>query len=220
MPQYLNQAMPELFVAVFMRSLRSAAMSTAAAQFHTMGTAIGYDIYQQNIMKGKSTATIHVTRLGIVFTILVSVILAYLLPISIIARATAMFMGLCTAAFLPLFIGALFWKRTTKAGATASLLVGSLSSLFWLTFVHAKEAAPLGISKAIFGMDTLLTGTWTVVDPIVIATPLSLIALIAVSFMTPQFSPEFLKKVFRNKFEEEEEDLEKTSHKATDSAGV
>jgi SSS family solute:Na+ symporter len=220
MPEFLNRAMPEMFVALFMLTLLSAAMSTAAAQFHTMGTAIGYDIYQQNIMKGKSMATIHVTRLGIVFTILVSVILAYLLPISIIARATAMFMGLCTAAFLPLFIGALFWKRTTKAGATASLLVGSLSSLFWLTFVHAKEAAPLGISKAIFGMDTLLTGTWTVVDPIVIATPLSLIALIAVSFMTPQFSPEFLKKVFRNKFEEEEEDLEKTSHKATDSAGV
>ena len=216
-PEYLNQAMPEIFVSIFMLSLLSAAMSTAAAQFHTMGTAIGYDVYQQSLMKGKSTATVHVTRLGIIFTILVSVILAYILPGSIIARATAMFMGLCTAAFLPLFAGALFWKRTTKAGATASLLVGSLSSLFWLTFVHAKEAIPLGICQAIFGKETLLAGTWTVIDPIVIATPLSLIVLIAVSLMTPQFSPDFLKKAFRRRFEDEE-DIEKTSYKATDSA--
>lgn len=221
MPTFLNHAMPEMFVALFMLSLLSAAMSTAAAQFHTMGTAIGYDVYQQSIMKGKSTATVHVTRLGIAFTILVAVVLAYILPISIIARATAMFMGLCTAAFLPLFIGALFWKRTTKAGATASLIIGSLSSLFWLTFVHAKEAVPLGICQAIFGKATLLSGTWTVVDPILIATPLSLLALIVISLMTPQFSPEFLKKAFRLRFEDEEEEmLEPASNKAVESTGV
>jgi SSS family solute:Na+ symporter len=220
-PTFLNHAMPEMFVALFMLSLLSAAMSTAAAQFHTMGTAIGYDVYQQGIMKGKTTATVHVTRLGIAFIILVSVVLAYILPGSIIARATAMFMGLCTAAFLPLFIGALFWKRTTKAGATASLVIGSLSSLFWLTFVHAKEAAPLGISQAIFGKATLLSGTWTVVDPILIATPLSLLTLVAVSLMTPQFSPEFLKKAFRLRFEDEEEEMsEPESHKAVESTGV
>ncbi len=219
-PEYLNRAMPELFIALFMLSLLSAAMSTAAAQFHTMGTAIGYDLYQQCLMKGKSTATVHVTRLGIIFTILVAVVLAYILPGSIIARATAMFMGLCTAAFLPLFAGALFWKRTTKAGATASLVIGSLSSLFWLTFVHAKEAIPLGICQAIFGKATLLTGTWPLVDPILIATPLSIIALVVVSLMTPQFSPEFLKKTFRRRFEDEEEASEKASHKATDSAGI
>ena len=45
MPTFLNHAMPEMFVTLFMLSLLSAAMSTAAAQFHTMGTAIGYDVY-------------------------------------------------------------------------------------------------------------------------------------------------------------------------------
>jgi SSS family solute:Na+ symporter len=221
MPTFLNQAMPEMFVALFMLCLLSAAMSTAAAQFHTMGTAIGYDVYQQSIMKGKSTATVHVTRLGIAFTIVVAIILAYILPGSIIARATAMFMGLCTAAFLPLFIGALFWKRTTKAGATASLVIGSLSSLFWLVFVHAKEAVPLKICMAIFGKETLLSGTWPLVDPILIATPLSLIALVAVSLMTPQLSPEFLKKAFRRRYEDEEEEKsESASHKTVESTGI
>ncbi len=211
-----------MFVAVFMLSLLSAAMSTAAAQFHTMGTAIGYDVYQHGLMKGKSgVSTVHVTKMGIAFTILVAVILAYILPGSIIARATAMFMGLCTSAFLPLYIGALFWKRTTKAGATASLVVGSISSLFWLVFIHAKEAVPLGICQALFGKETLLTGIWPLVDPIMIATPLSFLVLIVVSLMTPQFSPEFLKKAFSRRFEDEdEENSEKVSSSAADSAGI
>jgi SSS family solute:Na+ symporter len=221
-PAYLNSALPEMFVAVFMLSLLSAAMSTAAAQFHTMGTAIGYDVYQHGLMKGKSgVSTVHVTKMGIAFTILVAVILAYILPGSIIARATAMFMGLCTSAFLPLYIGALFWKRTTKAGATASLVVGSISSLFWLVFIHAKEAVPLGICQALFGKETLLTGIWPLVDPIMIATPLSFLVLIVVSLMTPQFSPEFLKKAFSRRFEDEdEENSEKVSSSAADSAGI
>lgn len=220
-PAYLNHAMPALFVAIFMLSLLSAAMSTAAAQFHTMGTAIGYDFYQHGLMKGKSSSsTVHVTKIGIAFTIVVAVILAYVLPGSIIARTTAMFMGLCTSAFLPLYIGALFWKRTTKAGATASLVIGSISSLFWLVFVHAKEAVSLGICQAIFGKETLLTGTWPLVDPIMIATPLSFLVLIVVSLMTPRFSPEFLKKAFRLRFEDEEEASEATSNSAADSTGV
>lgn len=222
MPEFLNQAMPETFVALFMLSLLAAAMSTAAAQFHTMGTSIGHDFYQQGLMNGKSTGTaVHATRLGIAFTILVSVALAYILPVSIIARATAMFMGLCTAAFLPLYMGALFWKRTTRAGATASLVVGSLSSLFWLVFVHAKEAVPLKICLAIFGKETLLSGTWPLVDPILVATPLSLLTLIVVSFMTVPPSAEFLKRAYRLRFEDEEEEMsEPASHKAVESTGV
>ncbi|KKG10624.1 sodium:solute symporter [Methanosarcina sp. 2.H.T.1A.6] len=222
MPEFLNQAMPETFVALFMLSLLAAAMSTAAAQFHTMGTSIGHDFYQQGLMNGKSTGTaVHATKLGIAFTILVSVALAYILPVSIIARATAMFMGLCTSAFLPLYMGALFWKRTTRAGATASLVVGSISSLFWLIFVHAKEAVPLKICLAIFGKETLLTGTWPLVDPILVATPLAFLTLIVVSLMTVPPSAEFLKKAYRLRFEDEEEEMsEPASHKATESTGV
>jgi SSS family solute:Na+ symporter len=50
---------------------------------------------------------------------------------------------LTAAAFLPMYAGAIFWKRMTKEGAIASLLVGTFSSLFWLTFVHGKEATAL-----------------------------------------------------------------------------
>ena len=137
-----------------------------------------------------------VTKIGIALTIIASVILAYELPISIIARATAIFFGLCSAAFLPLYTGALFWKRMSKEGAIASLLVGTFSSLFWLVFVHTKEAEPLGICQALFGKTTILSGTWTMVDPILIATPLAIIAAVVVSLVTQPSSKEHLNKCY------------------------
>jgi len=222
MPEYLNSAMPELFVMFFMLSLLSAAMSTSGAQFHAMGTAIGHDFYQEGVKKGKSKGTtIHATRFGIVFAILLSVILAYILPISIIARATAMFMGLCTSAFLPIYMGALFWKRITREGAVASLVVGSFGSLFWLTFVHAKEAIPIGICQAIFGKATLLSGTWPLVDPILIATPLAFLVAFVVSLATKPMPEKFLDKCYSLRPQDEDEDaLEQSAHKNADPASV
>lgn len=195
-PEYINNSMPDIFVILFMLTLLAAAMSTLSSQFHTMGTAIGHDFYREYLMKGKSGKTVTITKLGIAVTILASVILAYVLPISIIASATAIFFGLCAAAFLPMYIGALFWKRMTKEGAIASLIVGTFSSLFWLIFVHAKEATPLGISQALFGKATLLTGTWTVIDPILVATPLAMLTAIIVSLVTSPPSKEHLEACY------------------------
>jgi len=197
-PEYINSAMPEYFIIFFLLTLLAAAMSTLSSQFHTMGTAVGHDLYREFIMKGKAGKTVTITKLGIAVTIVASVALAYILPIGIIARATAIFFGLCAAAFLPMYTGALFWKRMNRQGAIASMLVGAFTSLFWLTFVHAKEASALGISKALFGVDTILTGTWTVVDPILIATPIAILTAIIVSLMTQPDPQEHIERCFRS----------------------
>ncbi|MDK2826232.1 solute:Na+ symporter, SSS family [Methanolobus vulcani] len=197
MPEYINSAMPDYFVVFFLLTLLAAAMSTLSSQFHAMGTAFGHDFYRQGVMNGKIGKTITVTRVGIAVTIFISVVLAYILPPGIIARATAIFFGLCAAAFLPMYSGAIFWKRMTRQGAVASLLIGTFSSLFWLTFVHAKEATALGICQALFGQATLLTGTWTLVDPILVATPLSFLVAIIVSLMTEPMAKEHVEQCFK-----------------------
>ena len=184
-PAYINSAMPDAFVILFMLVLLAASMSTLSSQYHTMGTSIGHDVYREYILNGNVGETVTITRIGIAVTILISVILAYLLPISIIARATAIFFGLCAAAFLPIYIGALFWKRMNKQGAIAGLVVGSISSLFWLTFVHEANAVPLGISQFLTGNETIISGTLTLVDPILIATPLAGLAAIVITLITP-----------------------------------
>ena len=184
-PHFINMAMPKWFAFIFLFALISAAMSTLSSQFHTMGTAVGRDIFEQIFGKeGKSSMSI--TRIGVVVMILFAVILAYMFDKqpAIIARSTSIFFALCASIFLPAYIGGLFWKRMTKEGAIASMITGLLISSFWLTFVHFKEAKELGICKLLFGTNSLLSGKIIFVDALVVALPLSAAVAILVSLMT------------------------------------
>ncbi len=180
-PLYINMAMPSWFTYVFMLTLLAAAMSTLSGQFHTIGTALSHDLYQKTGLM--------ISRLGILVALLVTVFLAYQLPAGIIAVATALFFGICAATFLPAYTAALFWPNATKPGVISSMLVGLCSSLIVMAFFHQKEAAALGISEALFGKTTLAGFPWVVVDPIVIALPLSTITLVAVSLITKHNQP-------------------------------
>jgi len=183
-PLYINASMPEWFVYLFMLTLLAAAMSTSSSQFHAQGTAIGRDIYE-TITRKKGHESVLLTRAGIVIAVIVAVTLGYLLPGNIIARGTAIFFGLCAAAFLPMYTCGLFWRRSTREGAIAGLVVGTFTSIFWMVFVHKSEAQALGIAKFILGRDLLITQMpWPVVDPIVIALPIAFLVTIAVSLVT------------------------------------
>jgi len=196
-PLYINKAMPEWFIYVFLVSLLAAAMSTLSSQFHTQGTSIGRDVYETLTGK-KGGNSVLITRLGIIVAIVIAVILGYILPGGIIAKGTALFFGLCTAAFLPIYALGLFWKRTTKEGAIAGLLTGTFVSLFCLLFLHKAEAVPLGISKMLLGREVLIsTMPWPYVDPVMISFPLALIVTILVSLMTKSPSKEHLDKCFK-----------------------
>lgn len=69
----------------------------------------------------------------------------------------------------------------------ASLWIGSAGSLFALIFLHRKEAAAMGICKTLFGKDGLLEAyPFPVIDPVLFALPLSVLAIVVVSLMTAQ----------------------------------
>ncbi|THB72125.1 MAG: sodium:solute symporter family protein [Gammaproteobacteria bacterium] len=182
-PQYINEAMPTWFVYLFMIGLLSAGMSTLSSQFHAMGTSVGHDFFKKFFPNKGNTVLI--TKVGIVIAIIISIILGYQLPIGIIARGTAIFFGICAATFLPVYVAALYWKGATKTGATASIIAGFIASLFSLLFLHAKESAAIGLCEMIFGKKMLIEAhPWPVVDPILIALPISAIVLIVVSLAT------------------------------------
>jgi SSS family solute:Na+ symporter len=184
MPLFITMAMPKWFSFVFLFALISAAMSTLSSQFHTMGTAIGRDIYEQLFKAGKSS--MFITRIGVVVMILCAVILSYIFDKqpAIIARSTAIFFALCASVFLPSYVGAIFWRKITKAGAITSMFVGLITSAFWLLFVHFQEAKALGFCKMIFGTDSLFSGKIIFIDALIFALPLSALAMIIVSLVT------------------------------------
>jgi len=198
-PTYINSAMPVWFVYLFMLTLLSAAMSTSSSQFHAMGAAIGRDVFERIIFKGKHTPySVAITRFGILAGVVVTVVLGYRLPGSIIAIATAIFFGLCASTFLPAYAGALFWKGITKAGAIASMFTGFLGTCLWLLFVHQKESEALGLCNLLFGKPTLANFPWTVVDPIVVMLPLSCVVMVLVSLMTKKVPGEHINKCFKH----------------------
>ena len=169
-PLYVNQAMPSLFVIIFMLTLLAAAMSTLSSLYHSMGTALVCDIWG----RGKECAlSLRANQYGIIVMMVASLILAFFLPVNIIARATAMFMGLCAAAFLPAFAVGVYARRPSTRAALASMLAGAISWFLWTAFVHAAESKPLGLCQALFGVPALGGLPWSVIDPIVIGLPIS-----------------------------------------------
>jgi SSS family solute:Na+ symporter len=182
-----------------MLTLLSAAMSTSSSQFHALGTSIGRDFFERIILRGRhSKYTIVITRIGILVGVLVTVILGYKLPGSVIAVATAIFFGLCASTFLPTYIGALFWKGMTKSGAIASMIVGFSGTAIWLLFVHQSESAALGLCNFIFNKPTLAQFPWTVVDAVIVMLPASLIVAFGVSFFTKKMNKEHVEFCFKH----------------------
>ena len=183
-PFFIDRAMPSWFTVVFMMCIVSAGMSTLSSQFHTMGVAVGSDAYSICTRTRNGQAGTRVVRLAVLASIVVSYAVCYLLSANIIARGTSIFMGICAATFLPAYFCALYWKRVTRRAAEISLCVGAFSSLFALFFLHRKESAALGLCQALFGTDCLFTSApWDMIDPILFSFPLSVLAIVIVSFL-------------------------------------
>ncbi len=183
-PAFLNTFTPPWFVTIFMVVLMAAGMSTISSQFHAMGTAAGRDII--NYEKSTSQKSMLATRIGTLITIILTVVLSYVLPQiwnGAIAIATGLFFGLCGAAFLPMYVGALYSKKLTKTAAISGMVAGFIASLLWMLLFHAKEAGVFGLVSALTGgaAQTLSSSTFIQnLDPLFIGLPVSILVTIIV----------------------------------------
>ncbi len=217
-PMYIKSAMPSWFGLLFMLSLLSAAMSTLSSQFHAMGTSLGRDFYEQGCRRGSAGGGVIATRLAILAGIIASVYLGYVLETrfgktgtEIVARGTAIFFGMCACAFLPMYLGGLWSRAITRAGAVWGMLAGAASSMLWMLFVHEKESTALLLCQKIFGVRSLginmVDGVevflkngpfiWAFVDPLIIGLPVAALVTVLVSMATRKFDQAHLDKCFQ-----------------------
>lgn len=201
-PMYVEKIMPDWYSGIFLLAMFAAAMSTLSSQYHVGGTSLARDIFN----KRQNTGTLSRSQIGVFLTIIAVVVWAWILPASVIARATAFFFGLCAATFLPMYFLGLYWKGMTKAGAVASMVGGCGMSMFWLLFIHLKEAKVVGLSQALFGKVTLVAdatvGSWVWllqwVDPNVVALPMSFLLAVTVSLATSKMEEKHLELCWAN----------------------
>ena len=205
-PSFIKSYVPGWFGILFLLSLLAAAMSTLSSQYHTMGTAIGRDVYE-NIVTSKGDSLV-INKIGILVGIIISIILTWLsskldVTIAIIATGTSLFFGLCAASFLPSYIGALYVKKMPSLAAKWSMISGFATSAFWIFFIHKKESSSLQLCNLIFKKPSLVEGmalsSLSMVDPIFIALPVSAIVIIILALvLKPDIDNEHMEKCFKD----------------------
>ena len=197
-PIFIREALPGVVLYLFFLTMLSAAMSTLSSLFHVTGSSIGHDFFRT--VTNARHDNLMVTKIGMIFGIILSIIFAMILPPGVVARGTAIFFGICAAAFLPAYFSALYWKGATKAGVWASIATGTVSSIIGLVFLHRKESASLGICQALFGKSELIsTHPWPFVDPFIYSLPLAAIVLVAVSLFSEKLPKNHISRCFKRK---------------------
>ncbi|OAT85267.1 sodium:solute symporter family protein [Desulfotomaculum copahuensis] len=192
-PSYINAVMPPAYIYLFMVTLLSACITTVNGLIHVQSVAFSRDLLATWNIKANPLT---LSRIGVLVGAVAAVVMAFILPVSIIARATAFWFGICAAGILPALLGAIFWRRVTKAAAVWSVALGYGVSIFGFVFLHASEAVPFGICKAIFGRPTLLPDPWTFVDPLFYSIVISAAALIFITLFTKPLPREHVNRCF------------------------
>ena len=163
LPWMFAQYLPPWLSGIALAGILAALTSSIDAMFLSLSTMLTRDFLGQfapSFIKGREVST------GRVFVILLSIlvlILSVLRPSSLFVIATFAFSGYIVAA--PAMIGGLIWKRATKYGALASLIVPSIlvpvyqftPLLNWSTFGFLYNIPILILSTGLFFAVSLLT---------------------------------------------------------------
>ncbi len=116
---------------IFLCGILAAVMSTADSQLLVCASSVSKDIYK-NILKPEADdkKVLKVSRITVVVIAVLAALIAWDPNSSIMQLVSDAWAGL-GAAFGPLVVCSLFWKRTNLPGAIAGLLSGGLFVIFW-----------------------------------------------------------------------------------------
>ncbi len=141
---------PGFFAPLVAIIVLSAVMSTTDRLMLTIGSYVSWDVYRQFINKDASEESITLlSRVAIVFATILTLWLAWSNPPDLLAWLIWMAIGVMLACFVtPLFAG-LYWRRATREGALASMIVGLVGALAFS--YYARFIAPMPMHPSIYG---------------------------------------------------------------------
>ncbi len=141
MPEMLITVIPSALTVVILLLILAASMSTLASLVLISSTSITKDIYKGFINKNANDKQLtSLVRIGSVFFILLSMILAFLKP-AVIVTILSISWGAIASVFLGPFIWGIFNKKVTRLGAIAGS-VGGLGICLILFVVWGARMVP------------------------------------------------------------------------------
>ncbi|MCH2191178.1 MAG: sodium/proline symporter PutP [Gammaproteobacteria bacterium] len=130
---FLSTTLFHPFVAGFLlAAILAAIMSTISSQLLVTSTSLVEDIAQTLFLKDISAEKlVYYGRVAVVFVALLAIGLAQDRTSSILSLVSNAWAGF-GASFGPVILLSLFWRRMTRSGALAGILVGTSVVLFWV----------------------------------------------------------------------------------------
>lgn len=165
---------------LFLCGILAAIMSTADSQLLVTASSVAEDIYKGFINKDADDKK--VLRLSRI-TVIVVAVLAYIIALD----PNSSIMGLVSnawagfgAAFGPIVLLSLFWKRTNLQGAVAGIVSGALAVITWdyIPLVRSVDAAGNAVNVTL--------GTSTGLYSLVVGFVLSYVCIVVFSLMTQE----------------------------------
>ena len=168
-----------LLAGLFIAAILAAIMSTADSQLLVASSAVSEDLYKGIIKKDASESSVlNVGRGATVAVAIIALLIAWNPDSSVMALVSDAWAGF-GAAFGPLVLCSLFWRRTNFAGAFAGIFSGALTVIVW-DYIPLMQGATIGSA----------TGLYSLLPGFII----SLIAIIVVSLCTKAPSEEITKE--------------------------
>ncbi len=168
-----------LLAGLFIAAILAAIMSTADSQLLVASSAVSEDLYKGIIKKDASEGSVlTVGRVATILVALIAMVIAWNPDSSVMALVSDAWAGF-GAAFGPLILCSLFWRRTNFAGAFAGIISGALTVIIW-DYIPCVGGATPGSA----------TGLYSLLPGFVI----SLLAIFIVSLVTKAPSDEILKE--------------------------
>ncbi|MBQ5765057.1 MAG: sodium/proline symporter [Clostridia bacterium] len=138
--EIVNDIFPGFFAGIILSAIIAASMSTADSQLLVASSSFTSDIYKPLIRKNKASdkELLWVGRIVVLLVTIVGLIIAMSGLNSTSSWASNIMAmvenawGLFGAAFGPVVILSLFWKRFNYAGAVAGILAGAIADIAWL----------------------------------------------------------------------------------------
>jgi sodium/proline symporter len=122
---------PPVVAGILLTAILAAIMSTASSQLLVTASSVSRDLYALLFKKDvNGKEIVWISRLTVIAIALIAVLLA-LDPNSSVFGIVSCAWGGLGAAFGPVILASLFWKRTTLQGAAAGMIGGGVVDLFW-----------------------------------------------------------------------------------------
>lgn len=131
-------------------AILAAIMSTISSQLLVTSSSLTEDLYKTFFRRDATQKElVFLGRLSVVAVTVVAIILAYDRDSSILSLVSNAWAGF-GAAFGPLILFSLFWKRMTNAGALAGMISGAVTVLIWIYLPVVIDGETTRLSSIIY----------------------------------------------------------------------